>query len=275
MDWDPFNRRKQNTPTEANPSLNLRRIKRDITTILNDPPRGVTAVVDEDDMNYLHCLIKGTENTPYGGGFFYFVVFFPPNYPFDPPKVKLMTTGGGTVRFNPNFYESGKVCLSILNTWSGPEWTPAQNISSVLVTIQSIMNEKPYYNEPGTYDKGKHLIEADKYNVYIQYETFRVAVVGMLDNDYSINLPQHLLQVMEKDFLNNYEFYDSTVTQRCCHNGKRLECAELRFIRNSVNINYNTIKRRMKDIRERLNVKYAVGSAVYKNPEIIVIDDSD
>ncbi|XP_054266939.1 ubiquitin-conjugating enzyme E2 Z-like [Macrosteles quadrilineatus] len=270
MDWDPFNRRKQNTPTEANPSLNLRRIKRDITTILNDPPRGVTAVVDEDDMNYLHCLIKGTENTPYDGGFFYFIVFFPPNYPFEPPKVKLMTTGGGTVRFNPNLYSSGKVCLSILGTWSGPGWTPAQNISSVLVTIQSIMNENPLYNEPG-YRQDKHPREADKYNVYIQYVTFRVAVVGMLDNDYSINLPQHLRQVMEKDFLNNYELYDSTVTQRCCHNGM-LEC---RFICNSVNINYNKIKRRMKNIRERLNVKYAVTIAVYKNPEIIVIDDSD
>jgi len=29
----------------------------------------------------------------------------------------LMTTGGGTCRFNPNFYANGKVCLSILGTW--------------------------------------------------------------------------------------------------------------------------------------------------------------
>ena len=30
-----------------------------------------------------------------------------------------MTTGGNKVRFNPNLYDSGKVCLSLLGTWSG------------------------------------------------------------------------------------------------------------------------------------------------------------
>lgn len=32
----------------------------------------------------------------------------------------LATTGGGKVRFNPNLYNNGKVCLSLLGTWSGP-----------------------------------------------------------------------------------------------------------------------------------------------------------
>ena len=34
-------------------------------------------------------------------------------------------------------------------TWSGPSWSPAQSLSSVLISIQSLMNEKPYHNEPG------------------------------------------------------------------------------------------------------------------------------
>lgn len=53
------------------------------------------------------------------GGFFYFTISCPSNYPNEPPKVKFHTTGGGTVRFNPNLYANGKVCLSILGTWSG------------------------------------------------------------------------------------------------------------------------------------------------------------
>lgn len=40
------------------------------------------------------------------------------------------------------------VC-SILGTWEGPRWTPVHSISSVLLSIQSLMNEKPYHNEPG------------------------------------------------------------------------------------------------------------------------------
>lgn len=34
-------------------------------------------------------------------------------------------------------------------TWRGPAWSPAQSLSSVLMSIQSLMNEKPYHNEPG------------------------------------------------------------------------------------------------------------------------------
>jgi hypothetical protein len=36
-----------------------------------------------------------------------------------PPQVSFKTTGGGSIRFNPNLYAEGKVCLSLLGTWSG------------------------------------------------------------------------------------------------------------------------------------------------------------
>lgn len=36
-----------------------------------------------------------------------------------------------------------------LRTWSGPSWSPAQTLSSVLISIQSLLTEKPYHNEPG------------------------------------------------------------------------------------------------------------------------------
>jgi hypothetical protein len=42
-------------------------------------------------------------------------------------QVLLRTTGNGTVRFNPNLYNCGKVCLSLLGTWSGGQgesWNP-------------------------------------------------------------------------------------------------------------------------------------------------------
>jgi len=35
------------------------------------------------------------------------------------PSHLIIKIGGGSVRFNPNLYASGKVCLSILGTWSG------------------------------------------------------------------------------------------------------------------------------------------------------------
>lgn len=98
------------------------------------------------------------------------------DYPTNPPKVKLLTTGGGTVRFNPNLYRNGKVCLSILGTWSGPGWTPVQTLASVLLSIQSLMNEKPYTNEPG-FEQAHSQAVLDDYNDVIAHETLRVSVL--------------------------------------------------------------------------------------------------
>ena len=70
-------------------------------------------------MDFMKVLIIGSEGTPYSNGAFEFDVFFDSQYPKGPPKVTLITTGGGTTRFNPNLYSSGKVCLSLLGTWRG------------------------------------------------------------------------------------------------------------------------------------------------------------
>lgn len=55
------------------------------------------------------------------------------------------------MRFNPNLYNCGKVCLSLLGTWSGEKWNP--EISSLSQVINSILFlifvEQPYFNEPG------------------------------------------------------------------------------------------------------------------------------
>ncbi|NWI03393.1 UBE2Z enzyme, partial [Tichodroma muraria] len=128
----------------------------------------------------IHALITGPFDTPYEGGFFLFLFRCPPDYPIHPPRVKLMTTGNNTVRFNPNFYRNGKVCLSILGTWTGPAWSPAQSISSVLISIQSLMTENPYHNEPG-FEQERHPGDSKNYNECIRHETIRVAVCDMLE----------------------------------------------------------------------------------------------
>lgn len=96
-------------------------------------------------------MIAGPEGTPYAGGLFEFDVFIPLNYPHSPPQVHLRTTGAGSVRFNPNLYNNGKVCLSLLGTWNGrPEeqWSPKSTLLQVFVSIQSmIFVDLPYFNE--------------------------------------------------------------------------------------------------------------------------------
>ncbi|EGC35514.1 hypothetical protein DICPUDRAFT_94526 [Dictyostelium purpureum] len=114
----------------------------------------VFARVDEDNIDCMQVLITGPKDTPYSGGCFLFSVNFPQDFPDSPPHVLLLTTGGGTVRFNPNLYANGKVCLSLLGTWSGnagETWNAnTSTLLQVFVSIQSlILVPDPFFNEPG------------------------------------------------------------------------------------------------------------------------------
>eukprot|EP00588_Corethron_pennatum_P012979 CAMPEP_0194277636 /NCGR_PEP_ID=MMETSP0169-20130528/9911_1 /TAXON_ID=218684 /ORGANISM="Corethron pennatum, Strain L29A3" /LENGTH=450 /DNA_ID=CAMNT_0039021653 /DNA_START=456 /DNA_END=1804 /DNA_ORIENTATION=- len=148
----------------------------------------------EQSLNLLRVLIIGPEETPYANGCFFFDVYLPPSYPQECPKVRFLTTGGGKLRFNPNLYNCGKVCLSLLGTWAGPGWIPNQStLLQVLLSIQSlIFVPDPYFNEPGfeqsrRTQKGK---EASKhYNNVIERDALNYAILEQLKNSSAATIP--------------------------------------------------------------------------------------
>ncbi|KAH9622099.1 hypothetical protein KSS87_022877 [Heliosperma pusillum] len=116
-----------------------------------DLPDTIFVRVYEARMDLLRAVILGADGTPYHDGLFFFDVNFTHAYPKSPPHVKYHAHG---LRINPNLYNCGKVCLSLLGTWAGhgeENWRPGKsNMLQVLVSIQGlILNEEPYYNEPG------------------------------------------------------------------------------------------------------------------------------
>jgi ubiquitin-protein ligase len=146
--------------------------------------------VHESHMQYAQMLISGPVNTPYQDGLFLFDVAFPSTYPAAPPQVNLQTTGKGAVRFNPNLYNCGKVCLSILGTWGGgvgEGWMPkTSTMLQVAVSIQSlIFVEQPFFNEP-SYESTMHTPEGQKqseaYSQPFLHDTLRWAVLDQLQN---------------------------------------------------------------------------------------------
>lgn len=187
------------------------RIQKDVQRVLLDPLPGVIVHPLDEDVTTIHVLISGSFETPYEGGFFHFVIRCPPNYPFRPPRVRLLTTGGGAVRFNPNLYADGKVCMSLLGTWTGPSWSAALSISSLILSIQSLMNSKPYHNEPG-FEKERMSGDAERYNRIIEHETIRVAVLGHLEEGSMSSLLQHapLMEVVRTSFMEFFDFYIET-----------------------------------------------------------------
>ncbi|KAI1614404.1 ubiquitin-conjugating enzyme E2 Z [Exophiala viscosa] len=164
------------------------RITREIAQIQQGSDLSIAVACQESDVRHLKALIIGPHGTPYEFGFFEFTVKFGMEYPSRPPKVEAKTTNAGRTRFNPNIYAGGKVCLSILGTWHGEkpgeEWSSAQGLESILWSIQSLMSNTPYGNEPG-YENAKGRDDQkmnDLYCAKIRHETLRIAVIAKLED---------------------------------------------------------------------------------------------
>lgn len=143
----------------------------------------------EERMDLCRSIITGPVDTPYSLGIFIFDVFFPADYPSIAPLVTFMTTGGGQTRFNPNLYQDGKVCLSLLGTWHASDesqkWNPeVSSLAQVLLSIQTqLLVTEPYFNEPG-YDQTKGTFAgregSKRYNCVLRLATLRHAIIGYL-----------------------------------------------------------------------------------------------
>mmetsp|Transcript_19286 Transcript_19286/g.53797 ORF Transcript_19286/g.53797 Transcript_19286/m.53797 type:complete len:720 (+) Transcript_19286:180-2339(+) len=155
----------------------------------------------ESALHKLRVLIVGPEDTPYANGCFLFDVTMGNDYPNKPPRVKFLTTSSfhpegrrnDRVRFNPNLYPDGKVCLSLLGTWDGPSWTPKEStLLQVLVSLQSLILgvANPYFNEPGferTEGSPYGDVQSKAYNNKIRRHTLRVAILPFLQNQLGRN----------------------------------------------------------------------------------------
>ena len=60
-------------------------------------------------------------------------------------QVHFRTTGNGAVRFNPNLYQDGKVCLSLLGTWEGAQGEQWNADTSTILQVVFIIEPKQTY----------------------------------------------------------------------------------------------------------------------------------
>ena len=159
----------------------IKRLLKDVKEMMKNPLDNNGIYYKHDESNILkgYVYICGPKDTMYFGGNYFFEVTFPFDYPHKPPKMEFKTCDGIT-RFHPNLYRSGKVCLSILNTWRGDQWTGCQSIRTILLTIVSIMDNMPLLHEPGFTSIHP---DVTKYNKIIYFKNFDFAVNSMLSKD--------------------------------------------------------------------------------------------
>jgi len=128
----------------------FRRLLKEFEQVSNSSMKemGIYWWYDQSNITKGKALILGPPETPYEASFFVYEFEFPNDYPFNPPKVKVLTSDGKT-RFHPNLYVDGKVCLSILGTYSGPSWQSTMSLSMVLISLKALLDANPLAHEPG------------------------------------------------------------------------------------------------------------------------------
>jgi len=197
----------------------------------------IFAVFDESDITNAYAMIIGPDDTPYQGGFFFFKVKFSDTYPFTPPHVLTITQSNDStnIRFNPNLYTAnsatgGKVCLSILGTWSGPGWSPLYNLRKIMIAIMGqVLTETPLYNEPGYETRSKDDPEVIAYSNVVRYATCKYAIAKMLDGT-NIPVPEsfktYFSNIMKEYFTKNRSKYmnyiDNLISK---NNNKTYSCS--------------------------------------------------
>ncbi|KAL8775521.1 MAG: hypothetical protein Q9209_000017 [Squamulea sp. 1 TL-2023] len=133
----------------------LRAVSREHKILRTSLPEGVYVRTWESDMELLRVLIVGPSGTPYAYAPFLFDITLHNHFPSEAPTAYFHSWTNGVGRVNPNLYENGKVCLSLLGTWTGDdddeEWVPGK--STILQIIVSLLGlvlvKEPFYNEAG------------------------------------------------------------------------------------------------------------------------------
>lgn len=197
----------------------IKRLAKDVADIYKNPltENGIYYYHDDENMRYGYALIIGPKNTPYENGLYFFRFKFTSNYPFSPPIVTYLTNDG-VCRFHPNMYRSGKVCLSILNTWKGEGWTSCQNIKSVLLVLVSVLDENPILHEPGV---NKEHPSVPIYNAMISMKNISYSIMSMIQKiilDKTDNTNHNHNNSLETNTLSIYKLFTNDVRKHFIKN---------------------------------------------------------
>lgn len=176
----------------------VKRIVKDIELLRKNKEylnnKGIYFHFFDNDLTRMFTLITPRHKTdtssgltsPYTGGFFLFEIKFPEDYPMSPPKVDF-NPKTSSCRFHPNYYTSGKVCLSIINTWGSQDWSPSMSLMALLVTLEERFFERALGCEPG--HENTTVTKFKQYNDFVEYYKYKVTIIDVLNKQYSIYQP--------------------------------------------------------------------------------------
>ncbi|KAL4434205.1 hypothetical protein ABPG75_000646 [Micractinium tetrahymenae] len=142
------------------------RLQKEYRAILKDPAPQITAHPAPNNLLEWHYVLEGSVGTDFEGGCYHGKVTFPPQYPFKPPSIVMLTPNG-------RFATNTKLCLS-MSDFHPESWNPMWSVSTILTGLLSFMVETQHTTgaiSSSPEEKRRFAREALAYNV--RNPTFR------------------------------------------------------------------------------------------------------
>lgn len=139
-------------------SLRSNRISQDYAALKKMLNQGILVQLEPFDkknksIDHLKVTIKGPKGTSYEGGLFLLEIKYPPDYPRQPPFMRIHTG-----LWHPNFWPKPteypgqrNICLALIDpSLVGKKggWSPSKTIVTVIQAITAMLNTKGYYVNP-------------------------------------------------------------------------------------------------------------------------------
>ncbi|XP_022152623.1 ubiquitin-conjugating enzyme E2 34-like [Momordica charantia] len=116
----------------------IKRLQTEYRALCKEPVSHIVARPSPSNILEWHYVLEGSEGTPFAGGYYHGKIKFPPDYPYKPPGISMITPNG-------RFMAQKKICLS-MSDFHPESWNPMWSVSSILTGLLSFMMD----NSPTT-----------------------------------------------------------------------------------------------------------------------------
>lgn len=136
-------------------------LKRQYIELTRDGQCPFSVGLEDDNLLTWRVCFQGPVDTPYEGGLFTVLVYFPDDFPSNPPEIKFEQR-----MWHPNIYPDGRVCISILHPpgtdifneqeKAEERWRPILGVESIIMSVISLLGE-PNVESPANVDAAVNL----------------------------------------------------------------------------------------------------------------------
>ncbi|EOD24143.1 hypothetical protein EMIHUDRAFT_457843 [Emiliania huxleyi CCMP1516] len=108
-------------------SRSVKRIMSEAKELQECPAADFVAAPLDDNLFEWHFTLRGVAGTAFEGGRYHGRIMLPPEYPFKPPSIFLLTPNG-------RFETGRKICLSV-SAHHPESWQPAWGVRTILTAL--------------------------------------------------------------------------------------------------------------------------------------------